>query len=129
MREKIVSFKVHFAVFWPPNTVVSPLVRCKTHLTVLWANCSLSRLVPMQMAPSTNMLSTLNSQFFGHFDALTEIGVHHLRRLFPATTVRFFTRTLGDCTSYSQITSSKNLPKVDSTHCTGVLIIAHFAGA
>ena len=65
MCEKNWFFKVHFAVFWPPNTVVSPLVRCKTHLTVLWANCSLSRLVPMQMAPSTNMLSTQNCQFLG----------------------------------------------------------------
>ena len=66
---KRVLFKANFAVFWAQKEVLRPLFKCKTHYSVKKGVCSSSRLVPMQMHPSMDILDTQTAPkmpIFGH---------------------------------------------------------------
>ena len=67
---KWVLFKADFAVFWAPKEVSKSRIGCKTDQTVIKDVYSSVWLVPMQIAPSMDILAIQTSQkrtFFGEF--------------------------------------------------------------
>ena len=79
-----ITFKADFALFDPTRGLLSPLIWCKSYDMVHQGVCTSSRLVPMQMGPSTNIVDTQTKKWLFFFDKFCPFRVCLLLLLLAA---------------------------------------------